>query len=120
MPLDTTSLDRLAEKLTSPNAEPLSDAERAAIVGALARLATDQAVIARQRRLLIAYGAGAAAIDAALAPSLTSLADHPRHPPGAELDPVAALTRREALAAAADAATSAREIVRAALGFARD
>lgn len=120
MPLDTTSLDRLAEKLTTPNAEPLTNAERSALVEALARLAADQTLITRQRRLLIAHGAGAAEIDALLAPSLTAIADHARKPLGADLDPAAAQSRREQLAADADHAASAREIVRAALGFVRD
>lgn len=120
MPLDTTSLDRLAEKLTTPNAEPLTGAERAALVEALARLAADQTLITRQRRLLVAHGAGAAEIDALLAPSLTAIADHARTPLGSTFDPVAAQARREQLAADADHAASAREIVRAALSFVRD
>ena len=121
--MDTTALDRLAAKLTTPGAEPLADAERALLIDALARLAADQSVIARQRRLLAARAAGDAEIDALLAPALASLAGHAASPhpaAGAALDPAAADQRREALAAAAESATSAREIVRAVLGFIRD
>lgn len=118
--LDTNSLDRLAEKLTTTYAEPLTNAERAALVEALTRLAADQTLITRQRRLLVAHGAGAAEIDALLAPSLTAIAEHARKPLGVDFDPAAAQARREQLAADADHAASAREIVRAALSFVRD
>lgn len=118
--MDTTALDRLAAKLTSPGAEPLADAERALLIAALSQLAADQSLIARQRRLLSARAAGDAEIDALLAPTLAALAEHAASPHpgvGPDMDPTAAHRRREALAAAAESATSAREIVRAVLGF---
>lgn len=119
--MDTTTLDRLAAKLTTPGAEPLSDAERTLLVDALAQLAADQTLITRQRRMLLAHGAGAAAIDALLTPSLAALAEHASDPmAGAGLDAAAAQRRREDLALAAENAASGREIVRAVLGFVRD
>lgn len=123
MTIETQSLESLTEKLADPTSAqtPLSLQERSLLVAALGQLAADQAVIERQRRLLSLHDASGERLDALLARSLGAVGEalgRPMHTDGFDFQ--AAAEARGQLADAVADARSARQVVAAALAFARD
>jgi hypothetical protein len=111
-------LERLLEKLEreTPSLAP-RDVEL--LTRALRSLAADQLALARLQRLLALHGESAARLDAILADANAALA---RREDAAftPADAQAGAAAREALARRVDAARTGRDVILAALAFARD
>lgn len=119
--LHAAQMEALAARLASPGDVLLSDGERALVVSALAALAADQEVISSLTRLVEAHERGGERVDAALRAGIDAARVLGAGPaPSAGFDLAKSKAARETLAQAARDARSGREVIVAALAFARE
>lgn len=121
MTIDMRDIETLAARLTTPGPAALSDSERTLALGALLQLASEAALVAKQSRLLRAHDDSGERVDALLAGALRDLGDSLGRPSPAEgYDFDAAKRAREDLAEAVRDARTGRQVIAAALVFARE
>lgn len=119
MPIDTDTIDRLTDRLTTPDPSPLTDDERALLVAALAELAAAHAVIATQERLLMLHGELRSRLRSITGEALAQVRDRLDETAAlAGYDADAADAARRALLAEIESANSTRATLAATLGFA--
>jgi len=118
--LADADLDALLTRLESNN-EPLTPRDVELVARALRALAADQLLILRMQRLLALHGESAERLDAILLDAHAALDRRADSGPPAEgFDPHAADVARAALAQRVDDARTGRDVILAALAFARD
>lgn len=112
-------LDRLLDKLEG-DTPALTPRDVALLTGALRTLAADQLSLLRLQRLLAIHGESAARLDAILGDARAALDRRAAAQPFEGFDPAAADAARVALARRVDEARTGRDVILAALAFARD
>lgn len=121
MTIDMREIESLASKLATPGAAALTDAERSLALAAALQLAGEAALVAKQSRLLRAHDDSGERVDALLAGALRDIGDALGRPaPAAGYDFDAARRAREDLAEAVRDARTGRQVIAAALVFARE
>lgn len=113
-------LARILDKLES-NTPALTPREVEVISRALRTLAADQLAILRMQRALAIHGESAARLDSILSDARTAI-DRTAHAasPAESFDPASSASARAALARRVDEARTGRDVILAALAFARD
>ncbi|MGP1309233.1 MAG: hypothetical protein ACTS27_03425 [Phycisphaerales bacterium] len=113
-------LARLLDKLEN-DTPALTPREVGVLASALRALAADQLMIVRMQRALAIHGESAARLDAIIADARSAVQRVASGASPAEsFDPSATAAARTALARRVDAARTGRDVILAALAFARD